>query len=98
MTGPPRVGEGAGHKIYCVAFEMVGPVEHPEYYAGDDPIVAPADVPDEHWTAGERHDERAAALVQFLGLHKLAEMGELVRNIVFYEGTITDIQWREISR
>lgn len=87
-----------GDKLYKVTFEFVAPEQQPWCYSGNEPTVAAADVPDEYWSTIERVDDRAGALVQYLGLHKLAEVGELVRNVRLHEGVITGIDWKEISR
>ena len=76
-----------------VSWEMVSAIGHPEYYRGEHPCVAAAQVPDEHWHRVEREGDDGIR-VQYNGLRRLIDQGELIRNVQLFVATAP--QWREI--
>lgn len=68
--------------MWIVRFEMVSPVDHPEYYQDEDPVAGVQDVLPSDWKAvAVTHHQHPNAVQQFRGLKELARKGELVRNI-----------------
>ncbi len=84
-------------KAWKVTFEHVSAVRHPEYYRGSRPCVAPADVPDEHWSKTEAEKDEAGARAQLAGLQRLVADGELVRNPQLWASEdLRPVRWQEV--
>lgn len=81
--------------IQKISFEHVSAIRYPQYYRGDHPCVAPADVPDEHWSQVERSGDGIAA--QRNGLMLLMAHGELIRNVRTFEAAVLEPHWREVT-
>lgn len=68
--------------MWIVRFELVSPVDHPEYFEDGKPSVERDDVLSEDWKAvAVTHREHTDAIGQFRGLKELARQHELIRNI-----------------
>lgn len=82
--------------MYIVRFEMVSPVDHPEYYQNESPLCAVQDVLPGHWKAvAVTHREQTDAVEQFQGLKDLCRLGELIRNVKIRP--VIDVDWKEVD-
>ena len=78
-----------------VVFSTVSAIAHPEYYRGDRPCVAAADVPEEHWHQVEREGDRDSVEQQYEGLIELERSGELIRDVVLLMAD--EPEWRPVE-
>lgn len=80
-----------------VSFEHVSAIRYPQYYRNERPVVAPEDVPDEHWTLTERTGDGPGVWSQYNGLHRLIGEGELIRNPRVFETPVIEPTWRDVT-
>jgi hypothetical protein len=82
-----------------VTFEIVHPLDHPEYYCahhGEHPATDPATIPDEHWRSVESTKDSPGLLIdQYAGLLEQIRDGELIRNVRIWHAQ--DPAWTEIN-
>lgn len=81
--------------VYRLTFEIVSAVAHPQYYRNEKPTVPADQVPDEYWHTVERTASDVHG--QYIGLRRLIDQGELIRNVHLFEGEATEVSWREVG-
>ena len=78
-----------------VEWQHVSAIAYPEYYASDNPVVVPSEVPDMYWTSVHREGSEDTIKSQYAGLKALVEEHQLVRNVTLWNApAVTQVTWQ----